>query len=317
MSLLDRAIVRAYSQRANVPAVPGGGPSVENALVGVARGEIARGEITAVGTGPVGIALAEGSFDPMVSELAAFPSNSVERETREPEEKPVATKKSVGRKSLTWSWPRIVQQLLNQAEYGFVHLSQQLIGASRTHHKKVIAFISPGQGDGCTSVMLTIGQILSRRKECRTLILEANAGHPTQLELLQVRGECVDELRNEGARRIQSSSKPWKLSGESLALLPLVVREEIPPGENDRGEWEESLRGRMAEWRKEYDLILMDLGPVAQNSNVKQLWWSDLADRVITIASSSRLTANPQGFTDDHAWEEAGIEPLGVIETFA
>lgn len=226
---------------------------------------------------------------------------------------PLSAKPRIER--LTWGWPRIVQQLLHQAEYGFLHLAQQLRSSSATQRKKVIGFVSSAQGDGCTSVVLTIARILSREKDLRTLIVEANGGHPAHLELLQTRGDCVGELQA-SSHRLSTPERPWRLS-ENLYLMPTLLQDSIIHSDSSRSEWEESLHLRMGEWRNEFDLILMDVGPVVQGEVVGCLWWHDVADRVITIASSNRLAANPLGFVDDSVWEAAGIEPLGVIETFA
>ncbi len=307
MSLLDRAIVRAYSQRTS-------------ALAASLREPIATGAHTPA---PVSLGQASQQLTPdLIHDSAIYQDAEVATATlpevsAPPSEKQpayITAKPKI--EPFTWTWPRIVQQLLNQAEYGFLHLSQQLTAAAKSHRKKVIAFISSAQGDGCTSVMLTIAQILSRQKDIRTLIVEANPGHPAQLDLLQATGDCLKELKKSN-RRISTPERPWRLSGDNLMLMPISLQDAIVPSDSDRSGWENSILRRMPGWRNEYDLILMDLGPVQQNQNVSDLWWNEIADRVITIASSTRLAANPQGFVDDSAWEQAGIEPLGVIETFA
>lgn len=302
MSLLDRAIVRAYSQRASTLAAQVSEPSSPPAPAAISPEVACSAEQI-------------GAESETITAVATLAPPAEEKPSLEAVQS-VALSPRPKIEAFNWTWPRIVQQLLNQAEYGFLHLAQQLTTSVKTHHKQVIAFISSGQGDGCTSVMLTIAQILTRRKEIRTLILEANPGHPSHLELLQGKGDCVRDLRK-SRDRIATPDRPWKMQGEMLAMMPISLQESIIHSDSDHSEWEKSIQDRMAGWRNEYDLILMDIGPVMQSQVVRNLWWHDLADRVITITSSSRLSANPQGFIDDTAWEEAGIEPLGVIETFA
>lgn len=294
MSFLDRAIVKAYERRASAPGT----------RRTVSEDEAAHLPAPVTAAGPE-------RESPIEVRREALPTS---------EAKPIAERPRRFERAksghLTWSWPRIVQQLLNQAEYGFLHLAHQLWTATEGKPRKVIAFVSSAQGDGCTSVMLTIARILSRRKEKRTLIVEGNVGHPSHLELLNLEGAAVRELRGAN-RRLAVPDEPWDLGGESLSLVPLSIQNNILPGDTDRQEWEQAVRRGMDAWRSQYDLILIDCGPVAGSRDVGQLWWSGLADRVVTIASSSRLATDPRGFVDDVAWEQAGIEPMGVIETFA
>lgn len=216
----------------------------------------------------------------------------------------------------SWTWPRIVQQLLNQAEYGFLHLARQLTDSSHAKKRQSIAFVSHGQGDGCTSVLLAVARVLGRQKDTKTLIVEANPGHPSLLELIQARGDCVKELRK-SSNRISTPERPWELSGSGLAIVPIALQEHLVSSDRDRKVWEKSVLDRMPGWREAYDLILLDIGPVMQNRIVREFWWNATADCVISVVSSGRLASNPQGIIGDDAWEAAGIESLGVIETFS
>lgn len=214
-------------------------------------------------------------------------------------------------RSETWRWPSLCAALLGQTRNGFVRLSAELTDLA-SQGIAAIGFSGSERGSGRTSVLLTLAQVLTTIDDPPFLLIDLDFGHPDlapSLGLSPARGLC-EVLRSESTLNDAILQRP----GTNLHVLPLVEQCEFRNVSPLLGQ---QFMRVMRDIRGEFGLILVDLGPVAQVSQVSPNGFRGGLDGVVTV-SSKRSPSNP-GLLDAQYdyWRQHGVKPLGVIETFS
>lgn len=206
-----------------------------------------------------------------------------------------------------WKWPEICQQLDQFTGDGFRQLAKHLQFAAEQGHK-VLGFVSSARNAGRTSVLMTLTRILALEGKTEALLIDTDRRHPHLADLagydaLNGLGEVLH-----GQCRLPLAVMP--MTPGRISLLPLTET-------MSEAEWltlVTPLRALLKQVRREYDMVLIDVGVMAPDTKLADCWLRGAVDAVITI--SRQLT----GKHKEHEvlnWKQIGIESLGVIETFA
>lgn len=206
-----------------------------------------------------------------------------------------------------WKWPEICQQLDQFTGDGFRQLAKHLQFAAEQGHK-VLGFVSSARNAGRTSVLMTLTRILALEGKTEALLIDADRRHPQLGELSGY--DAINGLGEllHGQCRLPQAVMP--MTPGRISLLPLTET----VGE---AEWQtlvSPLRALLKQVRRDYDMVLIDVGVMGTDTKLADCWLRGGVDAVITI--SRQLT----GKRTEHEvlnWKQIGIESLGVIETFA
>jgi Mrp family chromosome partitioning ATPase len=212
-----------------------------------------------------------------------------------------------------WSWPALSDRLLLKAEAGFRELAGQLCTAAAERQLKAIAFISPGRREGRTSVVMTLARILGDNPTTRVLVLEADFEHPDfNASLGLAPGAGLWEIVSGHAALEEPLSR---LTGGGISWFPLTS----PVSAVDLRRRAPHLQFLVRSLRERFDLILIDAGPVTLNSSGSPgpLWFQGCVDAVITVSNVRQRDSWSEWEAELGRWRRAGIESLGVVETFA
>lgn len=211
----------------------------------------------------------------------------------------------------TWNWPELCAQLLDQTPEGFDRLADYLTEAADKQHMGAIALTSLERGEGTTSVLLTLARVFSERATHKILLVEADFERPSLRKLL-------DPPPILGLWEVvEGRASLWQvLQGMTtgvLSVLPLTG----PVSQSQLNAGQVRLKSLLAELRSQFDLMLLDAGPISATEAVENSWLSGTVDGVVTVSSSRKRTRQFGMEATVTSWEQAGVESLGVIETFA
>lgn len=320
MTLIDRALTKAYSQRSAVADTVEEPPR----SVPPKRGWVAKLRPPVQETGPLRHPLASAqsrgaALLPAAPSQPAANQDAAPAQTAEPAAGPIvridATHGYPAREfaiapppAAGWSWPPICGQLLNSvAGPGIRGLASLLREMLAERGQRSLALTGPGRGAGRTSLALTIAGLLSSDPALRLLLVDLDFAGPCLGPMLGL--EPPVDLWQVARGDVSAASALLTLvSGQmsALALRDRVRLAEVTP------ERAAVIRDLLRRLRNEFDLVLIDLGPWEPETS--PLIAADSA--IETCVSVQRPTESgvPADFCE--RYRQAGIDVLGIVETF-
>ncbi|OHB78357.1 MAG: hypothetical protein A2W31_16095, partial [Planctomycetes bacterium RBG_16_64_10] len=207
-------------------------------------------------------------------------------------------------------WPNVCDALLEQSGAHLDDVARRLLAAAAAG-QRVVAIGSCQRGMGCTTTLLCFARQLAN--QARTVaMVDADFRHP---DLAARLGVAVTVGWDDVLRDERPLAEALVRSGQDrLALLPL--RGTTPDGSVLAGNLPSSTSLRVL--RQHFDLVLLDLGPVLENTAVA----AGRPDAERAGVDAAVLVHNPQTTArgDLHhvaeALERVGVPAIGIAETF-
>ncbi len=203
-------------------------------------------------------------------------------------------------------WPAVVLRLEQEWGDRFDGLAEQLIDARRRQNLRAFLFTSCHRAEGRTTLVLTLARALARHAS-RTVLVDADLTGPMLARLLGIRPEVGLDDVVEGGHAL--SDALVDAPDDHLAVLPIRCAVARPRDFLASPAWSCTL----ARLRREFDLIILDGGPMFAGLNAAVLHRS--VDAAVLVYH--------RGFTGERALlrarevlEAGGVPLLGLAETF-
>jgi protein-tyrosine kinase len=208
--------------------------------------------------------------------------------------------------SIELQWPALVLTLERNWGARFERMAQLLLAAREQRGFKVILFTSCHRAEGRTTLVLTLARALSRHP-LRTLILDGDLTGPMAGRLLGLRPQVGLEDVVEGGKLLMNAL--IDATDDHLTILPMRTGVSRPREFLASPAWTCSL----ARLRREFDLILLDGGPL----------FTGLSAALLHNSVDAAVLVHHSGITGERAVLRArevlaagGIPLLGLAETF-
>jgi protein-tyrosine kinase len=203
-------------------------------------------------------------------------------------------------------WPPLVLTLERQWGQRFERLGQVLLAARQQQNYKVILFTSCHRAEGRTTLVLTLARALSRHPP-RTLVVDADLTGPMVARLLGLRPAVgLDDVVEDGQAIADALIDA---PDDHLGLLPMRSAVTRPRDFLASPTWTCTL----ARLRREFDLILVDGGPL----------FTGLSAALLHRSVDAAVLVHHRGMTGERAVLRArevlaagGVPLLGLAETF-
>jgi Mrp family chromosome partitioning ATPase len=203
-------------------------------------------------------------------------------------------------------WPAIVLTLEREWGERFERMAAFLIQARHQQNLRAILFTSCHRAEGRTTLVLTLARVLARHP-CRTLLVDADLTGPMLGRLLGVRPVVGLDDVIEGGQAL--SDAVIDAPDDHLGILPLRSAVTRPRDFLASPAWTCTL----ARLRREFDLILLDSGPL----------FTGLSAAVLHRSVDAAVLVHHRGLTGERAilrarevLEAGGVPLLGLAETF-
>jgi protein-tyrosine kinase len=218
---------------------------------------------------------------------------------------PVPTQPQTG-STIELQWPAIVLTLERQWGDRFEQMADRLLALRKRQEFKVILFTSCHRAEGRTTLVLTLARALARHP-CRTLLVDADLSGPMLARLLCLRPEVgLDDVVESGQAL---SDALIDAADDHLGILPMRSALTRPRDFLSNPAWTCVL----ARLRREYDLILVDGGPL----------FNGLSATVMHRSVDAAVLVHHRGVTGERAilrarevLDAGGVPLLGLAETF-
>ncbi len=203
-------------------------------------------------------------------------------------------------------WPPIVLTLERQWGERFEKMAQILLAARQRQNLKVILFTSCHRAEGRTTLVLALARALARRP-LRTLLVDADLTGPMVARLLGLRPAVgLDDV----VERSQAVADALiDAAVDHLAILPMRAGVSRPRDFLASPAWTCTL----ARLRREFDLVLIDGGPL----------FTGLSAAVLHRSVDAAVLVHHRGITGERAvlrarevLEAGGVPLLGLADTF-
>ncbi len=208
--------------------------------------------------------------------------------------------------SVELQWPSLVLTLERDWGTRFVRMAQLLLAARQQQGLKVILFTSCHRAEGRTTLVLTLARALSRHP-LRTLVLDGDLTGPMVGRLLGLRPQVGLEDVVEDGKALADAL--IDAPDDHLAILPMRTAVSRPRDFLASPAWTCTL----ARLRREFDLILLDGGPL----------FTGLSAALLHRSVDAAVLVHHKGMTGERAvlrarevLEAGGIPLLGLAETF-
>ncbi|MFI5455041.1 MAG: CpsD/CapB family tyrosine-protein kinase [Isosphaerales bacterium] len=203
-------------------------------------------------------------------------------------------------------WPALVLTLEREWGERFERMGQLLLGARQRQDLKVILFTSCHRAEGRTTLVLTLARALSRQP-LRTLVVDADLTGPMVARLLGLRPDVgLDDVVEHGQALADALIDA---PDDHLGILPMRSAVGRPRDFLASPAWTCTL----ARLRREYDLILVDGGPL----------FTGLSAAVLHRSVDAAVLVHHRDMTGERAvlrarevLEAGGVPLLGLAETF-
>jgi Mrp family chromosome partitioning ATPase len=203
-------------------------------------------------------------------------------------------------------WPAVVLNLEREWGGRFERMAEFLLECQRRRNLRVILFTSCHRAEGRTTLVLALARALSRHP-CRTVLVEADITGPMLARLLGLRPEVgLDDVVEEGRAL---SDALIDAADDHLTVLPMRGAVARPREFLTGPAWTCSL----ARLRREFDLILLDGGPLFTGLNAAVLHGA--VDAAVLVQHRG-LTSQPALLRAREILESGGVPLLGLAETF-
>ncbi|MBY0398531.1 MAG: cobalamin biosynthesis protein CobQ [Thermoleophilia bacterium] len=205
------------------------------------------------------------------------------------------------------AWPALVTLLTETYPDRFERLADALEGAARRSGTKAFWFASGQRSEGCTTLLFSLARILGRR-EGRTVLVDADLTTPNHARQLALGARVGLESVVTGHRALADALVESPRDG--LTFLPLLTAPSQPRAFLADPGWARTV----ARLRREFDLVLIDGGPLFQGYGAARL--PAAADAAVIVRNRS-LTSDRALGRARTLLDNAGVPLLGVAETFA
>lgn len=205
-----------------------------------------------------------------------------------------------------FTWPETVLALEQAHGPRFEALAQTLrrLGQERGH--RVLLFTSCHRAEGCTTLTLALARALGHRSG-RTLLVDGDLGGPMLARLLGVRPVVgLEDVLASGRSPFEAC---LDAGDDRLRLLPLRAAMARPREVQAQPSW----RTLMARLRHEFDLVLIDGGPL----------FSGLGSTRLPAGVDAAVLVHHRGISSERslrraraALAQAQVPLLGLAETF-
>jgi protein-tyrosine kinase len=203
-------------------------------------------------------------------------------------------------------WPAVVLGLERDWGDRFDHLADQLIEARRRQNLRAILFTSCHRAEGRTTLVLTLARALARRPY-RTVLVDADLAGPMLARLLSLRPHVGLDDVVEGGHALADAL--IDAPDDHLAVLPIRSAVARPRDFLASPAWTCAL----ARLRREFDLILLDGGPLFTGLSAAVLHQS--VDAAVLVYHRE-LTGERAILRGREVLEKGGVPLLGLAETF-
>jgi Mrp family chromosome partitioning ATPase len=203
-------------------------------------------------------------------------------------------------------WPALVLTLEHQWGERFGRLADHLIEARRRQHLRVLLFTSCHRAEGRTTLVLTLARALAHHPG-RTILVDADLTGPMLARLLGLRPRIgLDDVVERGQALADAVIDAPE---DHLAILPLRAAVARPRDFLDTPAW----ACAVARLRRDYDLILLDGGPLFTGLSAAVLHRS--VDAAVLVCHRG-LTSSRALLRAREVLESGGVPLLGLAETF-
>jgi Mrp family chromosome partitioning ATPase len=203
-------------------------------------------------------------------------------------------------------WPAVVLSLERDWGDRFDGLAERLIEGRRHQNLRAILFTSCHRAEGRTTLVLTLARALARRPG-RTVVVDADLAGPMLARLLGLRPDVGLDDVVEGGHALADAL--IDAPDDHLAVLPIRSAVARPRDFLASPAWTCTL----ARLRREFDLILLDGGPL----------FTGLSAAVLHRSVDAAVLVYHRGLTGERAILRArevldggGVPLLGLAETF-
>jgi protein-tyrosine kinase len=206
----------------------------------------------------------------------------------------------------TFDWPALVLTLEILHGARFDRMADALVAARDRQGRKVLLFTSCHRAEGRTTLVLTLARALAR-KPGRTLLVDADLTAPMLARSLGIRPtQGLDDVV-EGGQALAEAL--FDSPGDRLTVLPLRAPVGHPRAFLASPAWSCA----MARIRREFDLVLIDGGPLFIGLSAAALHRS--VDAAVLV--HNRSLGGERALVRAREVLDAGAIPLlGLAETF-
>ena len=209
-------------------------------------------------------------------------------------------------RSVELQWPALVLTLERDWGARFERMAQLLVTARQHQGLKAILFTSCHRAEGRTTLILTLARALSRHP-LRTLIVDGDLTGPMIARLLGLRPQVgLDDVVEDGKALTDALIDA---RDDHLSILPMRKAVSRPRDFLASPAWTCTL----ARLRREFDLILLDGGPL----------FTGLSAALLHRSVDAAVLVHHKGMTGERAvlrtrevLDAGGIPLLGSAETF-
>jgi protein-tyrosine kinase len=209
-------------------------------------------------------------------------------------------------RSVELQWPALVMTLERDWGARFERMAQLLVTARKQNGLKAILFTSCHRAEGRTTLVLTLARALARHP-LRTLIVDGDLTGPMVARQLGLRPQVgLDDVVEDGKALADALVDA---PDDHLAILPMRTAVARPRDFLASPAWTCTL----ARLRREFDLILLDGGPL----------FTGLSAALLHRSVDAAVLVHHKGMTGERAvlrarevLEAGGIPLLGSAETF-
>ncbi len=203
-------------------------------------------------------------------------------------------------------WPALVLSLEREWGERFEKMGRLLLDTHERQGVKVLLFTSCHRAEGRTTLVLTLARALARQP-LRTLVVDADLTGPMVARHLGLRPEVgLDDVVESG---LALSDALVDARDDHLTILPMRSAVSRPRDFLASPAWTCTL----ARLRREFDLILVDGGPM----------FTGLSAAVLHRSVDAAVLVTHRGMTGERAvlrarevLEAGGVPLLGLAETF-
>jgi Mrp family chromosome partitioning ATPase len=211
-----------------------------------------------------------------------------------------------------FTWPRLCRRLISQATEQLDRLTDALLAAN-VAGQKVLAIGGWRRGEGATTLLLCAAHRLAERG-IRAVLVDADFGRPRLAKRLGVQPQLGwDETTAQGDDALDQVLVV--AAANNVALLP--IRE--PSFDSDRPAGKASrLHACLDILRNHYDMVLVDLGPLADvglADGAASRVDAGMIDAAVLV-HDGRITSEGQLAAVAGHFAAAGIAVAGIVENF-
>jgi Mrp family chromosome partitioning ATPase len=203
-------------------------------------------------------------------------------------------------------WPETVRRLDGRHGARFDALADQLLAAREARRFKVLLFTSCHRAEGRTTLVLALARRLAERP-LRTLLIDGDLSGPMIGRALGLRARVgLDDVVE---RDVAFAEALRETRGGRLAVLPLRGAVERPREFLASPGWSLAL----ARARREFDLVLIDAGPLFAGLSAAALHRT--VDAAVLVVHRA-VTGERAVERAREVLEAGGVPLLGLAETF-